>query len=325
MPSIITHHVFSKDVLKQLTKEERSKFDKELILYHTFAQSHDYLFYYTFNPFYAKKIKKLGHIAHHNKTQEYLINIIKNIKENNLENNHQAISYLYGSITHYCLDTTCHPYIFYKTGVYRKKEKDTKKYHGEHNRIEKDIDAIYYKKDTNKPYNKCNVSKEIIQKPKFSLELLNLINKVYEETYDKENIGYFYYKGIKHAKFSYTLLINDYLGIKKAIYKFLDFITCKSFGYIAAYSTNIKNPNINYLNLDKKEWHNPSNPKLKYNYSFEELYNQSIEKSLIIIREVNKILYEDKPIKDLLKYIPDIDYSNGLPIKDKKELRYFEY
>lgn len=325
MPSITTHHIFSKDILKHLKQDELNKFNQELTIYHTFAQSHDYLFYYTFNLKHYKRIKALGHYAHRHKTQEYLLNIIQEIKDNHLEDNHQLIAYLYGSITHYCLDTTCHPYIFYKTGVYRKNEKDTKKYHGGHNRIEKDLDAYYYEKETNKKYNTCNINKEIIKNPIFSKELLTSLNNIYKKTYNQDNIGEYYYKGIKHAKIANTLIINDRFGIKKLLYKFLDFITFHKFGYIAAYSTYIKHPNINYLNLEKKEWNHPSNPDIKYNYSFPELYNQSIEKSLTIIREVNKVLYENKPITDLLDYIPDLDYSTGMIIKEKKEMRHFEY
>lgn len=325
MPSLITHHMFSKEVLKHLKQDELSRFSNELTIYHTFAQSHDYLFYYTFNPIHAKRIKNLGHYAHRHKTQDYIVNIIKEIKENNLENNQQAIAYLYGSITHYVLDTTCHPYIFYKTGVYRPNEKDTKKYHGEHNRIEKDLDAIYYEKYTNKKYNTCNVSKEIIKNPTFTPELLTTINNVYKETYNQDNIGYYFYRGIKHAKIAYTLFINDHLGIKKFLYKLLDTITFKHFGYIAAYSTYIKHPNLNYLNSDNKEWNHPSNPEQIYTYSFEDLYNQSIKKTLTIIREINKVLYEDKPLKEILKYMPDLDYATGMIIKEKKVMRHFEY
>lgn len=325
MPSLITHHMFSKEVLKHLTSEELNRFNKELTIYHTFAQSHDYLFYFTFDIKNAKRIKKLGHYAHRHNTQDYLINIVKEIKNNHLEHNSQVISYLYGSITHYALDTTCHPYIFYKTGVYRPNEKDTKKYHGEHNRIEKDLDAIYYEKYTNKKYNRCNVNKEIIKNPIIGPELTTTINNVFETTYKETNIAEYFKRGIKHAKIAYTLFINDYLGIKKALYKLIDLITFNHFGYIAAYSTYIKNPNLNYLNLEKKTWNHPSNPDITYKYSFEDLFNQSLDKTLTIIREINKVLYEDKPIEKLTKYIPDLDYSTGMIIKDKKTMRYFEY
>lgn len=324
MPSITTHHMFSKEILQHLTKDELNKFNDKLDIYHTFAQSHDYLFYYTFGK-NKKKINNFGHFAHRNKTQEYLINIVKEIKNNNQENNPELIAYLYGSITHYVLDTTCHPYIFYKTGVYRKKEKDTKKYFGGHNTIEKDLDAIYYKKYTNKEYNLCNVTKEIIKKPMFSNQLINTINNVYKNTYNQENIGNIYIKSIKDARLIYNILINDKLGIKKSLYKLLDLIIHGNKKCIANYSTYILKPNLNYLNIEKKEWNHPSIPDLKYNHSFEDLFNISVDKTIKIIKEVNKVLYKNKPIEDILEYIPNLDYSTGLPLDNNKHLRHFEY
>jgi hypothetical protein len=82
MPSITTHYIFSKEVLNKLDKKERDIFDSKLDIYHTFAQSHDYLFYYKFGKKH-KEINKLGRYAHHNNTQEYILNIIKEIKDEN--------------------------------------------------------------------------------------------------------------------------------------------------------------------------------------------------------------------------------------------------
>lgn len=324
MPSIITHHMFSKEVLNKLEKEDINSFKNKLDIYHTFAQSHDYLFYYAFGK-NKKKINDFGHYAHRHKTQDYLINIIKYIKNNKKENNQELLAFLYGSITHYVLDTTCHPFIFYKTGVYRKKEPDTRKYFGGHNKIEKDLDAYYYKKYTGKSYNLCNVTKEIIGKPIFSKLLIETLNEVYKKTYNKENIGNYYQKGVNNARVIYNIVINDRLGIKKLLYKLLDFIINKNQTYIATYSTYIKNPNISYLNLDNKEWNHPCLPNIKYNYSFEDLYEIALDKTIKIIKEINKVLFEDKKIEDILKYIPDLDYSTGLIIKESKQLRHFEF
>lgn len=325
MPSITTHHIFSKDILTKLDENTLSKFNEKLDIYHTFAQSHDYLFYYTFNPFKAKEIKKLGHTAHKHNTQDYLLNIIKEIKNNNLENNHELIAYLYGSITHYVLDSTCHPYIFYKTGVYNKKDKLTYKYKGQHNKIEKDLDAIYYEKYTNKKYNTCNLNKFVIGSPKFSKTLINSISNVYEKTYNKKNIGKYYYNGIIHAKILNFIIVNDCLGIKKAIYRFLERITNYHIGHISVYSTHILNPNTSYLNEEHHTWNHPSIKELTFNYSFEDLYNQSIEKTLSIITEVNKVLFENKPIETLNEIIPDVSYTTGLIIKENKKMKFFEY
>lgn len=324
MPSITTHYLLAKEVFHTLNDEEKSKFKDSLSIYYTFSQSHDYLYYYTFNIKNFKRIRNLGTTGHHNNTQDYLLNIIKEIKNNNLENNQDAIAYLYGSITHYVLDSTAHPFIFYKTGVYRKNDKKYHKYHGMHTLMEKSIDAIYYQKYFNKTYNHCNIVKEIIGKPKFTKELTSLINNVYYNTYQEKNIGKYYYQSIIHTKIITALFFQDYLGIKKFFYKLIDFISNHSFGILSAYSTHNLKPNKAFLNEEHHTWNHPSIKDLTFNYSFEDLFNQSIKKSLKIIKEVNKVLYEDKEINYLLKYIPNIDYSTGLDIKHNIKMDYFE-
>ena len=101
MPSITTHFVQSENVYKLLTKEEQNYMKDYKNTYNTFSQSHDLLFYDIFN----KKASKLGHYAHHHDTQEFILNIIKDIKKNKLEKNPEIMAYLYGIITHYSLDT----------------------------------------------------------------------------------------------------------------------------------------------------------------------------------------------------------------------------
>lgn len=325
MPSITTHHLFACDVLTKLTKDEKKHFIDEQLIYTTFAQSHDYLFYYTFDIKNAKRIKNLGHYAHHNKTQDYLLNIIKEIKDNHLENNKQCIAYLYGVITHYVLDSTCHPFIFYKTGVYRKNDKKTKIFRGEHNRMEKDIDAILYEKKYHKTYNHCNLNRDIIKSPIFSPELLNLINNVYSKTYNEENIGNYYYKGIKHTKIINAIVINDYLGIKRALYTLIDLITNKKFGNLAAYSTYRKHPDLSLLNKEHQKWNHPSIKDKTYNTSFYDLYDKALQKATNIIKNVNDYLFnENRNISNLEKLIPNVDYSTGLEIEHNIRMDYFE-
>lgn len=321
MPSITTHFVQSEEVYERLNKQEKEYMKNNKVIYNVFAQSHDFLFYSIFN----KKVSKLGHYAHHHETQNYLLNIVKDIKTNKLENNKEVIAYLYGVITHYALDTVCHPYIFYKTGVYRKKEKWTHKFKGEHNHIEKDLDAIYYQKHFKRTYNRCNLNKEIIKNPIFTQELTDLITRVYKKTYDEDNIGEEYIKSIKGCKLINTLVIHDRFGIKRALYYLIDIITRHKFGYISSYSTHILKPKQSWLNNEHKEWNHPCFKEKKYTYSFNDLYKQSITKSIKIIREVDKVLYEKGSIKDLKEYIPNDDYATGITCDDPHTLEYFEY
>ena len=84
------NYLFSKEVLNKL--ENKNIIESKLDIYHTFAQSHDYLFYYKFGTKH-KEINKLGRYAHHNKTQEYILNIIKEIK--NKKGVKEAVRYIY--------------------------------------------------------------------------------------------------------------------------------------------------------------------------------------------------------------------------------------
>lgn len=319
MPSLITHYIFADKLLNKLEHQ----INKEKDLFHIFAQSHDLLFYYfSLNLKEKRRINSFGHKAHHSKTQAYLINIIETIKEYHLEYYEPALAYLYGVITHYVLDTTCHPYIFYKTGCCYEDDKSTYKYKGEHTFIEKNLDAYYYTKYFKKDFQKCNISKTIIKKPQISNELEQLISIAYQKTYNQKDIGKYIKKGIKYCKLFHTLVVNDRFGIKIKIYQKLKNIIKTP--DLPAYSTAIK-INKNYLNENHQQWNNPCNKEMVYNYSFDDLLNLSLKKCLKIINEIDKYLFEDNSINNVKKVIPNISYSNGLDLKNYTRMCYFEY
>ena len=324
MPSLTTHYLFAKEVEKKLPKKIRNTFQEENNIYEIFAQSHDLLFYNIFH-LKGKEIRALGSYAHKHDTQAYFINIIQYIKEKQLKNNQQCVAYLYGSILHYVLDTTCHPYIFYKTGACNRDDRNTYKYRGLHTKMEKEIDALYYKKYTNKEYNLCNITKDIIGKPKFNNELKETINFTFHKTYKKENMARNFEKGIKDARILYSIFINDRFGLKRAIYKLIDKLTKNKFGSLSSYSTHILNPDISYLNLEHKEWNYPTKKDRTSKESFDDLYQKCIKNATFLIQQVYNVLYNQEDIECLYDIIEDLSYSNGLPIKDYTPMRYFEF
>lgn len=327
MPSLITHHIFAEEVFKKTNKDIQSKFKDELTLYQTFAQSHDYLFYYkTLNIPKTHEINFLGKIGHRRNTQDYLLNLINIILEFNLKNYQPVIAYLYGSITHYVLDSTCHPLIFYKTGIYdpRKKLKEHKKYKGLHAYFERNLDCYYYKKYYKKDFKGCNISKDIIKKPNINIDLVNIINMTYKRTYNVENTGIYYKQSIKSAKRIYSLFINDKHTIKNRIYKYIDKISHNHFGYLSCFPTSNK-VDTSLFNLEHNTWNHPCTKEETYTYSIEDLYDISIKKCLKIFEEVYKVLYEKQDIDKLKKYIPNISYSTGLELDKNKRMQYFEF
>lgn len=323
MPSIVTHYSFAKDVYKKLDLKTQERVDKETM--EIFAQSFDYFFYYNFLSFKkGKAIRDLAKTTHRSNTQLYFINIVKYILKNNLQENKEVLGYLYGSLTHYTLDTICHPFVFFKTGVYYKNMSATAKYRGMHTKMEKNIDAYYSKVQFKKPLYKLKIVKEVIPRHTFSKEVLSTISWVYKETYNKENIGVYVNKAYKNTRNLYRFLIQDKSGIKRKLYSFIDFFNKKGMVF-KNYSFHIVAEDLKFLNLDKKYWCHPCDDSIISDASFLDLYEDALNKTLKIIEEINKVLYEKQNIKSLVDVIENVSYITGLPIEKNKRLQFFEY
>ena len=298
MPSIVTHHIFAKDIEEKLKLNVNNN-------YYIFAQSHDYL-YYSFN----KNNRRLAHIAHTKNTQKYILNIIKYIKENNQMNNINTLSYLYGTITHYVLDSTIHPYLFYKNGLKT----------SNHREIERNIDKLFYEQKYSLPFNKLKISKTIIVNPLFTRNLMNCINYAYEETYNMKNISKAYLKSIKDARLLFNLTSYDKFGLKLSIYRLIDHIFKTK---LYCLSNHIEGNEL-FLNNNKKKWIHPCIKTKTYKSSFNDLYDESIKKCTKIINNVNKYFESKITFNELLKTIPNISYTTGLLLEENKRMINFE-
>ena len=98
MPSSVTHSYFSVDVYNRIDKNIKNKLKNNIEDLKTFSQGPDPYFFYDFH--LTKRSKEI-----------YKINY----------SNGQVMTYLYGHICHFVLDTTIHPLTIYNTGVYDKK------------------------------------------------------------------------------------------------------------------------------------------------------------------------------------------------------------
>lgn len=311
MPAIYTHNVFAKNVYNSLDENIQKKFVDKINIYEIFSQSFDFLYYYNFlslKP--GRKIRKFGRYCHRNNTQDYLLNIIKYIKNNKLYTNADVLAYLYGSINHYTCDTTMHPYVNYLCSIAKDKV-------GMHTKLEFEIDAYYYELINNKPFHKYNITKDLLNKVKFSSTLKECLNNVFKQTYDVDNLGKIYEKSYNQSSTIFNLAMNDKYGIKKFIYKVLDLITVH-FNIKCSYcSFYIKNTDKSFLNINNEEWYNPSNKKIKSNLSWDELFDSAKDKSIKLITLCDKYFNNKISLKKLTVQIPNISYVNGLIIKQK--------
>lgn len=325
MPCTATHAFFALDVLEKLDNNIINNLQKNMEDFKTFSQGPDVLFFYnSINLKESSRIKTFGRFVHKNNSQDFFINLVKYIKSNNYSNNHDIMAFLYGYICHYILDSTCHPFIFYKTGVYRK-NKETLKYNSLHNDMETFIDAyIIHAKKGIEP-RKFKVHDFALNTKKFSKELSDVIDNVFYKTFKEENLSKKYITSIKNMHLLYKLVRYDRFGIKKKIYSFLDMIKPKKILKFKqlSYAMNYKNK-MHYLNLEKNKWNHPLYENEIYDYSFVELYIISIHKAAETINKVNDFIYNNKKV-NLKKLFTNASYVTGKDCNIKTKMKFFEF
>ncbi len=317
MPATYTHHTFTKDVYKVLDDEVKEKLKDHVDIFNLFGKSFDVLFFVK---------AKLGHFAHKHSSNLYFENIIKYIRENKLINNGEVLAYLYGSICHYVLDSTCHPYIYYKTGKYNMKDKKTYKYKGKHNYLEYMIDADLYYERNRKMITRASLAREIFPAVTFSNELSKTIDYAYKNTFCAIDIDKAILKGYRNYRFVMKHVMESRLGIKAFIYKLIDKTKLFKRWELTSTCYYIKKIDKSVLNLEHKKWYYPVSRQVSYHYSFYDLYDLSIEKARKLINLVDKALKsDDKEITKALKEIGNLNYCTGKNVDKSYKKLIYEY
>lgn len=325
MPSIVTHYLFSEDVLKKTKKEIQQDLKKSQQLYNIFAQSFDNLFYYNFFSIKSgKAIRKLGIDAQRIHCQEYFKNIITFILEHNLQSNSDVLAYLYGSLTHYILDSNCHPFVIYHAGFVDRLSKENKIYKGLHEKIEVGIDAFYYQEKRNESLYKASLGDILLPKQILSEELKDVLNQVYEKTFQVTNMGNIYEKSIKDGHTIIKYFVTDHFGIKKLAYSLFDiifFINSKKYQNLSFY---IPNPDETFLNRDHHEWCSPIDNSHKSTESFDDLYQKALQETLEIFEATYLLINNKLKLTTYLNLLKDKSYVTGQDWHKEDKIMYFD-
>jgi len=315
MAGTITHAYFAEDIAKRIN------FNKKYINnLKAFSQGYDIYFFLIKK---RKNGKKIANYFHQHDTQNFFINMINYIKDNQLYNDDEIKSYLYGYINHYVLDKNIHPFVKYKSGVFKKKKPETYKYNAKHANMENYIDAYLINKRENIFPGKFK-SQNCLKPYKFSNNLNNLIDYTFLKTYKFKDASKKYEFAIHKACFEYGLLRNDSFGIKRKIYSFMDIFTS-----IKAYK--FKPISLAYnigelddvLNLEHKTWCHPMDKNETYNTSFFDIYNKSLDEAENTIKLVNDYFNNIKI--NLNKLFDNTSFSTGKDCNDKRKEQYFEF
>ena len=322
MPATVTHSFFSKDVYDVLPTYINDKID--ICRLKMFAQSTDSLMFYNILSILpGKKIRIFHSYFHKHESQNFFINLLKYIRDNNIYDI-DTYSFLVGFICHYALDATMHPYIIYKTGIFNKHNSNTYKYNNAHAFMETFIDNDMIKRrEKNNPYS-FNISKYCFDIYAFSKDLNQAIDYTFFKTFNKKNMSKIYYKSLKQMKMFLRLFRKDRFGIKKVLYKVIDTFTPRRLFKFEALSYHYPLDDIhNYLNNNHTLWRNPTTYNMTSTESFVDLYMKAIKLAKVLICASFDFL-DGKEI-DLEKVFLNNSYLTGLDCELDKELKYFEF
>ena len=182
MPATITHAYFAEDIYDTLPSGIKKNVSPSRVK--MFGQSTDPLMFYNlFSLISGKNIRELDKEFHRNKSKKYFISLVNYIKKNNLENDSDVVSFLVGFICHYVLDSNVHPYVFYMTGKFNKKDPSTYKYNNIHAFMETFIDNYLVRKRENMNPYKFDIGKFCFDTRMFSNDLNKAIDYSFKSTY----------------------------------------------------------------------------------------------------------------------------------------------
>lgn len=323
MPATIVHAYFGNDVYDILPKTLKNKANLSRIK--TFGQSTDSLMFYNlFSVMPGKKMRKFQKYFHDNDTQEFFINLINYIKDNNLSRDVDTCSFLIGFICHFVLDSMVHPYVYYKTGNFKKNDKSTYKYNNIHAFMETflDNDMVRRREKTN-PY-KFPIGKFCFNTKRFSRDLNSAIDYTFYTTFGIKKMSRIYFHSLKQMKMSLVLFRKDTYGIKKFFYKLIDtFTSNRTFRFEAVSYHYPLEDRHNFLNENHKTWRNPTTYNLTSKDSFLDLYLKALKVAKVMV--CASFDYIDGKDIDLEKIFLNTSYITGLDCDLKKELKYFEF
>ena len=107
MPTTYTHDLFGKRVYRKLPAKLQHLIRSNGNLYRIGQHGPDILFYY--HSYCKNKVNQYGVKVHHEPAREFFKRAFWVFQAQ--ENKNEAFAYLAGFMTHFILDSSCHPYV----------------------------------------------------------------------------------------------------------------------------------------------------------------------------------------------------------------------
>lgn len=316
MPNVITHGLMALKTKEHVsTAQIQSAITKYHDVYLFGSNGPDFLFYYNVWPWLdqkeAARISDHGELMHTKKINEFVDTMIAITKiQRDQEAKDMMISFIAGYLCHWALDTTAHPFVFYRSGNMKGKEKY------DHYRYESMLDSklvieVYQEKLTRYPTRKfLSMNKQGEQVVAF------LVSQAHQRVYGSSLSTQECRTCMRHAKQVLPLLFDPHTLWYDAVCAFekVKFNGAQSFSSHMVIGR--LDQDHDELNIKRDVWFNPTYPDAPHNETFLELFQRSIGRAKLALSAFENILEDnlDSMSHVLLNRSFDTDRSDGAPM-----------
>ena len=323
MPGFTTHYLFGLNSYKQLPHILlKQVIQKNHAAYSLGLQGPDIFFY--FLPSYTIHANNIGSIAHTDHTGLFLQHLLESRKLFPERREQQtADAYIAGFLGHYTLDTHCHPYVYWKTGVADSTDKScwkkSSRIHGRHISLEVDIDTEllqFYKHRI--PSSFRQNSTLLLTRPQLHT-IATILRYVYQQTYPELGIWYTtMWAAVRSMQFG-TKWLRDPSGRKKKYIGGLEKIVLGHPLLSSLIPSDNLTVHIDPMNILHRPWRNPWDPDRVFTDSFFDLMEQAQINYVDILTDLNRLFQtcshgpkEQPRTQALLHKLGNASYHSGL-------------
>jgi hypothetical protein len=267
MPAAIVHYLHADRVLKNIKVDVKNK-----NAYYLGAQGPDFFFCHRYLPWMkGESFEHLGNAVHEADPNEVLISMYNYCVANSSE---AVISYFYGFLCHYSIDSVAHPYINAKSEIlletYPNENLNTL-----HNEIESALDTIMLRSETGELPGKKNLKSYVLCDEYSLKEIGSLWVQVISEVLGVKITQEKIVEAFVDTKKVFGLL-NDRTGFKKQLTSKLE--AGKAHTISCHIRPLLEDMDPDFANTEKAQW-----GKDKETYDFFELYEMATKVASEII------------------------------------------
>ncbi|MGD9909885.1 MAG: zinc dependent phospholipase C family protein [Candidatus Izemoplasmatales bacterium] len=292
-------------IVEQVTKQSTFPFVKPLL--YIGAQGPD-PYYYVLDSKTQGIAHKIANRCHDELTHDLLTNLVQLVKENLTE---ETYTFLVGFLTHYILDVTLHPYVYYHVGEYDPKNKSTYAFRGLHLRFERSIDYEMIRLNEGVRPERFDFNQRYFPKYELPSSISSLMNEVVKRTYQEPLASGLYHKGVLTMKRVLKQYAYDPYGIKKCIFRIVDGMNNTKPLLLADVSMYHHTSKFDFLNQHHRVWYHPVSNH-PHNDSVSQLLDQAVNHSKSMISDIQSYLFNHQEI-DFEKLFPNLSFNTGVP------------